>query len=244
MEISTDKRKRVHNESFDSQTHSVGYSVEAKIRKVNSDSDVNNVNLSESESELTRVNSFESCLDSVFDSGVQLHQDDLFHILDDAENDVENVTDKTECDSVVGLDSVIKSFEEEILTPAFEPVQTNPVQIDPVHSDPVQLTGLGEMQNDLGYLFEASDDELGLPPTVVSGDEPGRTEPEKVDLTGFLGFDDDFTGYDGFGSGVGLLPELDGGNTGAGDFVTGDGLFDFTEPAADVLWPSESLQAM
>lgn len=238
MENSTDKRKRVHDESSDSETHCVGSSVEAKIRKVDCDSDVNNVNSSGSESELTRVDSFESCLDSVFDSDVQLHQDDIFHILDDAENDAENVAEQTERDSVVGLDSVIKSFEEEILTPAFEPVQTEPEPVQIV-SEPVQMAGLGEMQKDLGYLFEASDDELGLPPTVVSGDEPGRTEPEKVDLTGFLGFEDDFTGYDGFGFGGGLLPEYDGVNTGAGDFVAGDGLFD-----ADVLWPSESLQAM
>ncbi|CAK8534157.1 unnamed protein product [Lathyrus sativus] len=233
MENSTDKRKRVHDESSDSpdsDTHCVD-SVEAKIRKVDTVSDAN-VNSSESESQLTRVDSFESCLDSVFDSDVQLHQDDIFHMLDDAEN----VPEQTERDSVVGLDSVIKSFEEEILTPGFEPVRTEP--------EPVQVTGLGEMQNDLGYLFEASDDELGLPPTVVSSDEPGRTEPENVDLTGFLGFEDDFTGNDGFGFGARLLAECDGENTGAEDFVTGDGLFDYAEPAADVLWPSESLQAM
>ncbi|CAL5186545.1 unnamed protein product [Lathyrus oleraceus] len=236
MENSTDKRKRVHNESsdsVDSEAHCVD-SVEVKIRKVDTVSDVN-VNSSESESQLTRVDSFESCLDSVFDSDVQLHQDDIFHMLDDAEN----VPEQTERDSVVGLDSVIKSFEEEILTPGFEPDQIGPVQ-----TGSIQMTGLGEMQNDLGYLFEASDDELGLPPTVVSCDEPGRTEPENVDLTGFLGFEDDLTCNDGFGFGAGLLPELEGGNIGAGDFVTGDGLFDFSEPAVDVLWPSESLQAM
>ncbi|GAU22741.1 hypothetical protein TSUD_138650 [Trifolium subterraneum] len=217
MENSTDKRKRVHDESnTDSETHCVD-SVETKIRRVDSVSDVNS-------SELTRV---DSGSDSVFDSDVQL-QDDIFHILDDADN----VPEQAERDSVVmGLDSVIKSFEEEIFSPGVEPGQT----------DPVQVTGSGE----LGYLFEASDDELGLPPTVVSGDEPGRVEPEKVDLTGFVGFDDDdFSGFDGFGFETGLLSECDGNNGGAGGFVTGDGLFEYGEPVSDVLWRSESLQAM
>jgi copper chaperone CopZ len=221
MESSTDKRKRVHDESStDSETHCVD-SVETKIRKFNSVSDVTS---SELESQLTRV---DSGSDSVFDSDVQL-QDEIFHMLDDADN----VPEQTERDSaVMGLDSVIKSFEEEIFAPGFKPGQT----------DPVQVAGSVE----LGYLFEASDDELGLPPTVVSGDEPGRVEPEKVDLTGFVGFDDDdFSGFDGFGYETGLLSECDGNNGGAGGFVTGDGLFEYGEPVSDVLWRSESLQAM
>ncbi|KAK2397597.1 hypothetical protein QL285_059156 [Trifolium repens] len=221
MESSTDKRKRVHDESStDSETHCVD-SVETKIRKFNSVSDVTS---SELESQLTRVDSGSH---SVFDSDVQL-QDEIFHMLDDADN----VPEQTERDSaVMGLDSVIKSFEEEIFAPGFEPGQTHPVQV----------AGSGE----LGYLFEASDDELGLPPTVVSSDEPGRVEPEKVDLTGFVGFDDDdFSGFDGFGFEIGLLSECDVNNGGAGGFVTGDGLFEYGEPVSDVLWRSESLQAM
>ncbi|NP_001351727.1 uncharacterized protein LOC101503361 [Cicer arietinum] len=226
MEDSTDKRKRARDESGDSpdlpdsETHRVD-SHETKIRRVNSCSDVNS-----SECQLTRVDSAESCLNSVFDSGVQL-QDDIFHILDDTDNVPER-------ESVMGLDSVMKSFEDEILAPGLNSGQV----------DPTQTTGSGEMEMNLGYLFEASDDELGLPPTVGNGDEPGRVEPEIVDLTGFVGFEDDFNGYDEFGFGTGLLSECDGDNGGAGGFVTVDGLFEYAEPAADVLWRSESLQAM
>ncbi|XP_049397222.1 uncharacterized protein LOC125861344 [Solanum stenotomum] len=53
------------------------------------------------------------------------------------------------------LDSVMKSFEEEIVHPSIQ--QTNLDSIDP--------------QLDLSYLLEASDNELGLPPTVLSSDD-------------------------------------------------------------------------
>ncbi|XP_049397219.1 uncharacterized protein LOC125861342 [Solanum stenotomum] len=53
------------------------------------------------------------------------------------------------------LDSVMKSFEEEIVHPSIQ--QTNLDSVDP--------------QLDLGYLLEASDNELGLPPTVLSSDD-------------------------------------------------------------------------
>ncbi|KEH27043.1 hypothetical protein MtrunA17_Chr6g0484631 [Medicago truncatula] len=231
MENSTDKRKRVDDEFDETQTHCVD-SVHAKIRKINSFSDSDDVNLTETktETQLTRVDSSESS--QVFDS------DEIFNILDDENNAHER---DSEPDSVMGLDSVIKSFEEEIFAPGTEPGLTEP---EPVQVDLVQMTGSGEMEMNLGYLFEASDDELGLPPTVTEPglNEPGSDEPDKVDLTGFVGFDDDFTGFDGFGYGTGLLSESDGG---AEDFVTGDGLFEYGEPAAaDVLWRSESLQAM
>jgi len=228
MENSTDKRKRVDDE-FETQTHCVD-SVDAKIRRVNSFSDDVKSSETKTETELTRVDSGESS--QVFDS------DEIFNILDDENNAHER---DSEPDSVMGLDSVIKSFEEEIFAPGTEPGLTEP---EPVQADLVERTGSGEMEMNLGYLFEASDDELGLPPTVTEPglNEPGLVEPEKVDLTGFVGFDDDFTGFDGFGYGTGLLSESDGG---AEDFVTGDGLFEYGEPAAaDVLWRSESLQAM
>uniref|UniRef100_A0A0V0H765 Putative ovule protein n=1 Tax=Solanum chacoense TaxID=4108 RepID=A0A0V0H765_SOLCH len=53
------------------------------------------------------------------------------------------------------LDSVMKSFEQEIVHPSIQ--QTNVDSVDP--------------QLDLGYLLEASDNELGLPPTVLSSDD-------------------------------------------------------------------------
>ncbi|XP_020202470.1 uncharacterized protein LOC109788207 [Cajanus cajan] len=162
-------------------------------------------------------------VDSLPHSEVQL-QDHIFNILDDADNVPER-------DSVQGLDSVIKSFEDEINAPSS----------DPASDDPTRVVDPGEIQANLGYLLEASDDELGLPPTVSAGEDPGRVDPDVVN--GAVGFEDDFPGYDafGFGFGFGFTAECDGG---AGGVVTVDGLFDYAEPAADVLWWSESLQAM
>ncbi|XP_027358219.1 uncharacterized protein LOC113867242 [Abrus precatorius] len=177
-------------------------SPESKIRRVDSDSGFNSS-------------------DSGIDSDVHL-QDEIFNILDDADNVPER-------ESVQGLDSVIKSFEDEINAPPGS---------GPGLADPTQVPDSGELQTSLGYLLEASDDELGLPPTVGSGEEPGRVGPEGVDLTGILGFEDDIPSYDAFGFGTGLVAECDGG------FVTVDGLFDYEEPATSVLWRSESLQAM
>lgn len=111
------------------------------------------------------------------DSSVQTHiQNDLFNILDDTEN----VPDRMH-----GLDSVIKSFEQEILSPTpHEP---------------------GDFHVDLGFLLEASDDELGLPPSTRPESQAlGRAGPEEAD---------------------------------------NEGLLDLTE-SYDVVWRSESLQAM
>lgn len=123
-----------------------------------------------------------------------------------------------------GLDSVIKSFEDEILASGSDPVQHEP--------------------SDLQHLLEASDDELGLPP--VGEEKPeglidgfSRTGPDGLDLSGFLGFEDDIEGF-GYGNG-GFLGDDNGGG-----FVTLDGLFDYADSSSsgDVLWRSESLQAM
>lgn len=206
-----DKRKR--DDSPESETHLVD-SPDVKIRRLDSSDSGDD----SSESKLTRS---DSGPDSVLDSNVHL-QDDIFNILDDADNVPER-------DSVQGLDSVIKSFEDEI----------NGSSSDP--SDPAQIPDSGELQTNLGYLLEASDDELGLPPTVGSGNEPSRVDPKFEEMNGLMGFDDDIPSYDAFGFESGFTAESDGG---AGGFVTVDGLFDFPETAADVLWRSESLQAM
>lgn len=219
MEDCNDNRKRARDESDyspDSETRLVG-TPDSKIRRVDSESVVDS-----SESQLTRVNSVESCPDSVFDSDVQL-QDDILNMLDEADN-------LPERDSVQGLDSVIKSFEEEILAQSS----------DSGLGDMLPVTDSGELQPSLGYLFEASDDELGLPPTVAHGEEQGRVDPEGLDLSRIPVFEDDVPGYDGFGFGTGFLPECDGGV----GFVTVDGLFDYAEPTTGGLWRSESLQAM
>ncbi|CAM8929683.1 unnamed protein product [Rhodiola kirilowii] len=96
------------------------------------------------------------------------------------------------------LDSVIRSFEEEILAPA------------------------SEAQPELGFLFEASDDELGLPPPATEN----KAEVVDVDFSEMLRFDDYFkscTDLFGFGDMVddGEIVE-DGFATTFGDH---DGLF-------------------
>ncbi|XP_061345002.1 uncharacterized protein LOC133290876 [Gastrolobium bilobum] len=225
-----DKRKRVRDDSeVDSS--------ESKHLRVDSDSDANS-----SESQLTRLNSSESCMDSngyelvrvepedsLLDSSeVKDIPDDLLNMFDDADN----VTERDPIVQMQGLDSVIKSFEEEILAPVSYP-------------DPDVESVSGEFKLNLGYLLEASDDELGLPPTVAStekegrreSDDSGRVGPEGLDLTGFLGFEDEFRNYEAFG-----LVGYDADDNGGG-YVTIDGLFDYSEPV-DILWRSESLQAM
>ncbi|ESW32362.1 hypothetical protein PHAVU_002G315700 [Phaseolus vulgaris] len=153
---------------------------------------------------------------------------DIFSML----NDAENVTERDPAVEVEDLDSFIRSFEEEILAPPSNPnLAPEPEAFKP----------------NLGYLLEASDDELGLPPTVAPCEDEsshgtpdsGRVGPEGVDLTGFLGFEDDVRSYGGFGF-VGFDDVDDNG----GGYVTIDGLFDYAEPGADILWRSESLQAI
>ncbi|XP_028772175.1 uncharacterized protein LOC114729347 [Neltuma alba] len=233
-----DTRKRVRDDSseFDDDLH------ESKISRVHSNSDVNS-----SESHLTRTNSSESSNDSVgdelgqADSGTaavplesagatEIEDDLLMNILEDSENAAER--DPT----MQGLDSVIKSFEDEILAPASDLGDSNPVH----------------ESSDLQHLLEASDDELGLPPTVTPPPEEDKPEsftegfsrvgPDGIDLSGFMGFEDDIPQYEVLGYGNGVFVEY-GPEDNGGGFVTLDGLFDHAD-AGDVLWWSESLQAM
>ncbi|MED6139012.1 hypothetical protein PIB30_079878 [Stylosanthes scabra] len=186
-------------------------------------------------SQLTRVNSAESCEESDVCELVRVDSEnsvvDEFHgeilnILDDTDN-------VTERDSTFqGLDSVIKSFEEEIVAPG---------------RDPNPLPESGNFNPNLGYLLEASDDELGLPPTITpkeeakaETEEPGLVGPEGLDLTGFLGMEDDFRGYEAFGLDNGGLVDYDNSENG---YLMIDGLFDYAD-TADISWRSESLQAM
>ncbi|TXG74517.1 hypothetical protein ES288_1Z037800v1 [Gossypium darwinii] len=65
--------------------------------------------------------------------------------------------------AIQGLDSVIRSFEEEILIP--EQVAL-----------PETVLDSGESRPELGFLFEASDDELGLPPSLPAVEVEQRFE--------------------------------------------------------------------
>ncbi|KAE9597568.1 hypothetical protein Lal_00029887 [Lupinus albus] len=199
-------------------------SPESKVPRVISvSSDTNS-----SESHLTQGNSVESRelgrVDSdkstLYLSVVNEIQDDFLNMFDETVNVTE------------GFDFVIKSFEEEILKPGsgFEPLSA-------------------EFKPNLVYLLEASDDELGLPPTVTEErklkiDEPGSIGPERVDSTGFLGLEDDLRSIsdEAFGFGNGVVYDGYYGENG-GSYVTVDGLFDYLE-MTEILWRCESLQAM
>ncbi|WOL02852.1 hypothetical protein Cni_G11571 [Canna indica] len=135
------------------------------------------------------------------------------------------------------LASVMKSLEDEIAFPSASPPQIEAVAVVD--------------QPDLGYLLEASDDELGLPPpsAPASSDEVDK-QPEaesSVEGDGFgqiWGFDDEINGYDGLGE-FGIRPEAE-------DVLVFDGgIFDYGDaglcwPAdfADLSWRSETLPAI
>ncbi|XP_004512861.1 uncharacterized protein [Cicer arietinum] len=225
-ECKNDTRKRVREDSEVDSPES------KRVIRVDSGSDDNS-----SEFHLTRVNSSESFVDSndsklvphqPDSSGVNEMNDEILNILDETDN----VTERETSTTVQGLDSVIKSFEDEILASG-------------LGSDPNHVPESGEFNPNLGYLLEASDDELGLPPTVVTNEEFekaekeewGRVGPDGIDLSGFFWFEEEIRNNEAFGF-VGY-----DGNDNEGGYVTIDGLFDYAEPD-DMLWRSESLQAM
>ncbi|KDP20111.1 hypothetical protein JCGZ_05880 [Jatropha curcas] len=166
------------------------------------------------------------------------------------QDDLLNIFDESDDPMIQGLDSVIRSFEEEILVPSGPNTEVSDV-----------TTYGGGSQPDLGYLLEASDDELGLPPTF-SGEEE---KVSAVDLdpelsasgaTGFgnmAGFEDDIPSYDSFGFGLGGDSDSNSYNVSyndGGDFVSLGGLFDYADenyvPAdiSAVQWQPESLSAL
>ncbi|KAJ7975115.1 Carbohydrate-responsive element-binding protein [Quillaja saponaria] len=214
-------RKRARDDLVDSESDSPQY----KITRVNlgfSDKSLESKSKSP-ESELAGVDSYhafdsvESELIRVNSPDTKLLEDDLLNILEAPDN----VTDREPV--IQGLDSIMKSFEEEILVPA-----------DPK----TELVNSGESQPHLIYLLEASDDELGLPPTVTSS--TSREKKVKVEEFGeFLGFENDMVSYDSLEFGVN--PESDGSSK--DEFVALSGLFDYAEPAVS-LWRHESLQAL
>jgi hypothetical protein len=231
-EIKYDTRKRVRDDSDPDSPDS------KRVNRVDSDSNDNSF-----ESHLSRVNSTGSCVDSFGSEHVSVEpdsyevnneiKDEILNILDETENVTEPETVNT---TVQGLESFMKSFEDEIFAPGQE-------------SDPNHVTESNEFNPNLDYLLEASDDELGLPPTVVQNEEKekeipeindsGRVGPDGVDLSGFFWFEEDIRNNEAFGfGGYDAVADENGGG-----YVTIDGLFDYSEPA-DILWRSETLQAM
>ncbi|MCE3216073.1 hypothetical protein HAX54_004735 [Datura stramonium] len=144
-------------------------------------------------------------------------REDILDILDEPET----VTDSA-VPEIQDLDSVIKSFEEEILRPSTLPPCNNFADLTSSHS--------GDSQSNLGYLLEASDDELGLPPTVSPENHIIDAESR---LGNTIGFENELLRYDSFDLGM-LAGIMDGDNYGGendSDFVTVGGLFDYPDPA-------------
>lgn len=141
--------------------------------------------------------------------------------------------------------SVMKSLEDEIAVPSSPPLRA----IDSVVDMP-----------DLGYLFEATDDELGLPPAAAlsTSDEsweateedvaadPAVGEVEGLGLGQMWGFGDEiYDGVEGFGveeRAVTDAPE-DGVVFDVGLFDFADVVFSGPSDLADVSWRSGTLPA-
>ncbi|KAK4766086.1 hypothetical protein SAY87_007728 [Trapa incisa] len=165
------------------------------------------------------------CIDSDPDSPeVKRFQDELLNILDDS--DV--VADRDP--SFRGLDLVIRSFEEEILVP-----EQNPVVLD---LEPA----MAEVKNELGYLLEASDDELGLPPSFGPSEDEQKVEaavalpvsPGLILLNQPLEFKNELPNYDSFDLGLCEVPDVDCHNFGNDrHFVAIGGLFQYTDDGLD-----------
>lgn len=157
-------------------------------------------------------------------------REDLLGFLDDTEPNP----------MIQDLDSVMKSFEEEIS----QACTSSPVPV-------VDLTDSGESQPELGYLLEASDDELGLPPSGNSlGDEVKNSDTELGRVSSYSsgigelwGFEDQIPGYYSFEFGAGI------GYDNTSEYVAFDGLFEHSDvyfdssDVSDPSWRHETLPA-
>ncbi|XP_062159784.1 uncharacterized protein LOC133867117 [Alnus glutinosa] len=159
-------------------------------------------------------------------------REDLLGFLDDMEPD----------QTIQDLDSVMKSFEEEIS----HACTSSPAPVVDLTSDS------GESQPELGYLLEASDDELGLPPSgnslseeVVKNSETdlGRVSSYSSGIGEIWGFEDQIPSYYSFEFGAG------NGYDNTSEYVAFDGLFEHSDvyfdssDASDPFWRHETLPA-
>lgn len=130
------------------------------------------------------------------------------------------------------LDSFIQSFQNEI----------SPISPSPPASPPPEAAGISSGDRpELGFLFEASDDELGLPPTESTGFETTRVLAESVGLSEL--WDVEFSRFESFEYGF-VSNDDDSYNN--GEYVTLDGLFDHTDVgfgSSDLTWRPETLPA-
>lgn len=164
-----------------------------------------------------RVISSESLLESPESKRIR---DDILEFFDDS--------DLTP--SAQDLDSIMKSLQEEISA------SSSPA---PLHV----TANSGDTQPQIGYLLEASDDDLGLPPPGNSSAPEGKKEDAELirvssDSSGigeFWGFEDQIPSYDSFGLGSGF-----GYESNNSEYVAFDGLFDHSDLYYDSADFSES----
>ncbi|KAL7149344.1 hypothetical protein ABFS83_05G033400 [Erythranthe nasuta] len=138
------------------------------------------------------------------------------------------------CNETQDLDSFMKSFEEEITA--------SPSAAAGDAAEVVDLTSdSGDSLPDFGYLLEASDDELGIPPTATSPGELESGLPAESDSSGLGSEFWEIPNYDPFGL------EFEESVTGyAGEYVALDGLFDYSDLGlgpGDFAWRPETLPA-
>lgn len=140
------------------------------------------------------------------------------------------------CTTSQDLDSFMKSFEDEISGSSL-------LAVVDLESDS------GDSRPDLGYLLEASDDELGLPPSMSTLEKEVETElvraaSDASELSELWGFEEQISGYDSFDFGFG---DTVGQYNNSGDYVALDGLFDYSEiafGASDLSRHPETLPAL
>ncbi|KAK9048849.1 hypothetical protein SSX86_032184 [Deinandra increscens subsp. villosa] len=160
----------------------------------------------------------------------------LLDILDDSDT----------CTVSQDLDSFIKSFQDEI-----SPAPELPADLTSESAESTESAGSTESRPELGFLLEASDDELGLPPsetnTSLAGDEKTNGLGDSVELSELWGLDEQISNYGSFEYEFGYNDDVNISNyNNSGEYVALDGLFDHTDlgfGSPDLLWQPETLPA-
>lgn len=166
-------------------------------------------------------------------------RDNLLGILEDED------TGDDRYPEIHDLATFMKNFEEEI------GLSHNPASPPTVAPESARASDSGESQPELGFLLEASDDELGLPPTTSGIDK----ENEGVDIlhgtSEAVGIGHDIWGFDDeipcYGS-LGFDNRYEDKNE--EEAVVFGGLFDYSDVASGLLdlsefsWRPESLPAL
>lgn len=241
-ELKTENNNSNKRSRVESGLDSAGDSPEAKRvnTEVETGLDSPELNRVDSESGVSPNRSNSPALDDVR-ADVYLDSPEAKQIREDILDILDEPDALTECPPEnQDLDYVMKSFEEEI--------RHHSPDSDPQTVLDLTTSESGDSQPDLGYLLGASDDELGLPPTISPAGEQANAEtvamPAAGELVNMAGFEDELPNYDTFDFGMDLeatVGDNDGGNSND-DFVTVSGLFD--SDFSDYSWRQESLPAL